>query len=102
MTDAHACEYVVDLTNHSNRLRLESAVPGRPMKVVVRDPAHPDGPAIVAEVLDRIAVYGQDLKAAAEALGCSSSQLVKLLKIEPRALAMVNQARVAKGLRAYL
>ena len=46
MTDARTCEYVVDLTNHSNRLRLESAVPGRPMKVVVRDPAHPDGPAI--------------------------------------------------------
>lgn len=69
---------------------------------VALNPAHPDGPAIVAEVLDRITVYGQDLKAAAEALGCSSSQLVKLLKIEPRALALVNQARVAKGLRAYL
>ena len=69
---------------------------------VALNPAHPDGPAIVAEVLDRIVVYGHDVKAAAEALGCSSSQLVKILKIEPRALAMVNQTREAKGLRALL
>ena len=46
MSDARVPEYVVDLTNHSNRLRLESAVPGRPMKVVVRAPAPPDGPAL--------------------------------------------------------
>lgn len=36
--------FIIDLSNHSNRLRLEAAVPGRTMKVVVRDPAHPDGP----------------------------------------------------------
>ena len=44
MSETHLPEYVVDLTNHSNRLRLESATPGRPMKVVVRDPADPSGP----------------------------------------------------------
>lgn len=44
MSEAHLPVYVVDLANHSNRLRLESAVPGRPMKVVVRSEAEPSGP----------------------------------------------------------
>ena len=39
MSTACTTDYIVDLSNHSNRLRLESAVPGRPLKVVVRDPA---------------------------------------------------------------
>ncbi|HEY9193634.1 MAG TPA: hypothetical protein VIO81_12240 [Methyloversatilis sp.] len=46
MSETRLPEYVVDLTNHSNRLRLESATPGRPMKVVMRDPADPSGPPI--------------------------------------------------------
>ncbi|WP_374339683.1 hypothetical protein [Methyloversatilis sp.] len=44
MSETRTSGFVIDLGNHSNRLRLESAVPGRPMKVVVRDPAQPDGP----------------------------------------------------------
>lgn len=44
MMNACTAGYVIDFGNHSNRLRLEAAVPGRPIKVVVRDPAHPDGP----------------------------------------------------------
>ena len=39
-------QYIVDLTNHSNRLRLESAVPGRQMKVVLRHASDPSQPAI--------------------------------------------------------
>ena len=35
--------------------------------------------------------------AAAEALGCSATQLVKLLKEEPRALAQVNGRRRQAG-----
>ncbi len=46
MSTACTTDFIVDLSNHSNRLRLESAVPGRPLKVVVRDPAQPDGPAL--------------------------------------------------------
>lgn len=42
MINACTAGYVIDLANHSNRLRLEAAVPGRPMKVVVLDPEHPD------------------------------------------------------------
>lgn len=69
-------------------------------KVVV-SPSHDDFPALVAEALDAIHAEGDDLKAAAEALGCSTSQLVKLLKDEPRALARINDHRKAEGLPTY-
>lgn len=62
-------------------------------------PTHDDFPAILAEALDVIAACGADAKAAAEVLGCTASQLVKLLKKEPRALELVNAWRTAAGLR---
>jgi hypothetical protein len=68
---------------------------------VVVSPEHDDFPALVAEALDAIAARAGDLKAAAEALGCSTSQLVKLLKDEPRALGPINERRKAEGLPAY-
>lgn len=46
MNDVDVNHYIVDLTNHSNRLRLESAVPGRQMKVVLRHASDPSQPAI--------------------------------------------------------
>ena len=61
-------------------------------------PEHDDFPAILAEALDAIAACGDDLKAAAEPLGCTASQLIKLLKDEPRALAAVNARRRQAGL----
>ena len=54
---------------------------------------HEDFPAILAEALDHIHNHEWDVKAAAQALDCSTSQLVKLLQKEPRALAVVNQHR---------
>lgn len=60
--------------------------------------SHVDFPAILAEALDRLAGHG-DVKAAAGAFGCTASQLVKLLKKEPRALALVNRWRNQSGLR---
>ncbi len=60
---------------------------------------HEDVPALLAEALDVLEDRGLDAKAAADVLGCSPSQLVKLLKIEPRALAKVNAGRAARGLR---
>ena len=60
--------------------------------------AHEDFPAILAEVLDVIASREADLKAAAAALGCTASQLVKLLKKEPRAMALLNRWRRQRGL----
>lgn len=58
---------------------------------------HNDFPAIVAEALDSIFRHDFELKDAALSLGCSGSQLVKLLKAEPRAMALVNDERVSRG-----
>ncbi len=62
------------------------------------NPEHPDFPTILAEALDRIAAESFDVKVAAARLGCSASQLVKLLKAEPRAFALVNREREPLGL----
>jgi hypothetical protein len=66
------------------------------------NPEHEDVPMLLAEALDVLASRDFEPKSASDVLGCSSSQLVKLLKIEPKALAKVNQERVARGLRALL
>ena len=54
---------------------------------------HEDFPAVLAEALDVIVANNYDVKAAAEALDCSSSQLIRLLRLEPLALAAVNRSR---------
>lgn len=63
------------------------------------NPSHQDFPALLAEALDVIAAAEADVKAAAARLGCSTSQLVRLLKKEPRAMALVNQWRRRGDLR---
>jgi len=60
--------------------------------------SHDDFPALLAEALDRIAAHDADVRQAAETLTSSTSQLVKLLKREPRALALVNRWRDERGL----
>jgi hypothetical protein len=59
---------------------------------------HADFPAILAEALDIAAQTGHDIKKAAEILGCTASQLVRLLRKEPKALLLVNDARKRLGL----
>ncbi len=59
---------------------------------------HDDFPALLAEALDAIAAAEADVIEAAGSLGCTASQLVKLLKKEPRAIIMVNQWRTRQGL----
>lgn len=66
------------------------------------NPEHDDLPPLLAEALDVLEDRDLDTKAAGDVLSCSSSQLVKLLKVEPKALAQVNQGRAARGLRALL
>jgi hypothetical protein len=61
-------------------------------------PSHDDFPALLAEALDVLAACGYDAKHAAELLGCSMSQLVRLLKKEPRATLLVNEQRSGRGL----
>ena len=67
---------------------------------IVINPSHDDFPAILAEALDFTAGCGMDVREAATRLGCTPTQLVKLLKHEPRGLALVNHARRSTGLRA--
>jgi hypothetical protein len=58
---------------------------------------HDDFPAILAEALDTLAMHAWDAPAAAGRLDITPTQLVKLLKIEPRALEMLNRQREAAG-----
>jgi len=60
---------------------------------------HDDFPAILAEALDAIIRTDWDTGVAAAQLGVSVSQLVKLLKKEPAALAKVNEVRKQRKLR---
>ncbi|MEO2049795.1 MAG: peptide chain release factor-like protein [Pirellulales bacterium] len=59
---------------------------------------HEDFPALLAEALDAIAVAKSDVAAAAQYLGVTSSQLIKLLKLQPEAFVGVNQQRTDHGL----
>jgi hypothetical protein len=60
--------------------------------------SHTDFPAILAEVLDVLTAHRADVKTAAEQLGCTVSQLVKLLKQEPRAFLLANLWRKERKL----
>lgn len=62
------------------------------------NPDHEDFPALLAEALDFIAATDWDVTVAAERLGITTSQLVKFLKLEPRALRQVNENRTTRGL----
>lgn len=67
-------------------------------RIAVSD-SHADFPAVLAEALDAAAACEFDLKQAGERLGCTTSQLVKLFKQEPRALPFVNRERQTRDLR---
>lgn len=73
----------------------KSRVRGGKLKV---NEQHDDFPALLAEALDVLRDRQWDAKAAAEALNCSTSQLVKFLKQEPRAIALVNGQRQSRGM----
>jgi len=61
---------------------------------------HEDFPALLAEALDALAARDWNVAAAAEFLCISATQLVKLLNIEPEALAQLNRKRQQSGLTA--
>jgi hypothetical protein len=67
---------------------------------IVINPEHDDFPALLAEALDVLVGASYDLKPAASALGCSPSQLIKFLREEPRAFALLNGHRRQAGLHA--
>jgi hypothetical protein len=59
---------------------------------------HADFPVMIAEALDAIDAKEFDVKKAAAALGCSTSQLVRFIASVPEALDAVNAERTRRGL----
>lgn len=59
---------------------------------------HDDFPAVLAEAMDMVTAYSMDVRASADLLGTTQSQLTRLLKAEPQALALVNKRRGEMGL----
>jgi hypothetical protein len=59
---------------------------------------HDDHPGVLAEALDRLAAADWEPAAAAEQLGITTSQLIKLFRLTPESLAIVNQQREVRGL----
>lgn len=60
---------------------------------------HEQFPAMLAEALDRLAATDWNLQEAVTQLECSTSQLLKLLRKEPRAFAILNERRTERGLK---
>jgi hypothetical protein len=63
------------------------------------NPSHDDFPALLAEALDVLHAHNADIRKAADALGCTASQLTKFLKLEPKAFVQLNNDRRKRGLR---
>ncbi len=61
---------------------------------------HDDFPSLLAEALDVLATLDADPKRAAALLDCTPSQLIRLLKLDPRALALVNGWRRERQMHA--
>lgn len=62
-------------------------------------PQHEDFARCLSEALDALAACDWQHTTAAERLGCSSTQLLRLLKLEPAAFQQLNQQRSSRGLR---
>lgn len=58
---------------------------------------HEDFPALLAEALDMLVAKQLQVPPAAEQLNLSTSQLIKLLKVEPGVLTEVNRWRQSAG-----
>lgn len=61
--------------------------------------AHADFPSLLAEAMDAVHAKDADVRKAAAALGCSSSQLIRFLAKAPEAMQAVNALRATFGLR---
>lgn len=66
---------------------------------IVLSTRHRDFPAMLAEALDVIDACGHDMKRASVRLGCSATQLARLVKAHPPAWTLMNEARTRRGLR---
>jgi hypothetical protein len=84
------------LTHGPSDLLRSRVVKGR----LLLNPEHVDFPAILAEVLDLLWLKHWDVATAASLLELTSTQVVKLLRQEPRALAICNEQRQHRGLHS--
>ncbi len=89
---------VVDVDAFAPSQRWRDRTAGDRLAVSER---HPDVPALLAEALDVLAACDDDVGEAARLLGVKSSRLVRVLQLEPAALAAVNARRRARGLKPY-
>jgi hypothetical protein len=64
---------------------------------IVCNPDHHDFPALLAEAMDVLASERWAPPPAAATLGITTSQLIKFIKDEPHAFALVNASRVSAG-----
>ena len=92
---ALAIRHPIDPNHHPSALWQSRCKNGR----IGVNPTHEDFPAILAEVMDVIATHELDTKSAATRLGCTPTQLIKLLQAQPKALAWVNERRRERGLK---
>jgi len=65
------------------------------------NPKHADVPALLAEALDVLAAVDDELAEAASLLGVTGSRLLRVLKLEPAALAGLNAKRQKTGRKIY-
>ncbi|QDT63746.1 peptide chain release factor family protein [Calycomorphotria hydatis] len=61
---------------------------------------HEDLPAMIAELLDLLTIYHGEIPVAARRLGCTASQIVKFLKLEPLAFQRLSTIRERAGKKA--
>jgi hypothetical protein len=81
--------------DYAPSLLWQSRTGGGRLKINV---SHDDFPALLAEALDVLAICGAEPKPSAAALDCTPSQLLRFLKLDPRALALVNRWRSERRL----
>lgn len=67
---------------------------------VACNPEHWDYPALLAEAMDNLWACDLEPRKAALRLGCTASQLVRLVKDHAPAMVALNAARMAAGARA--
>ncbi len=66
---------------------------------IVCSATHRDHATLIAEALDVIAACNWDTKRAAVRLGCTQTQMVRMLADHPPALAKLNTERTDRGMR---
>ena len=65
---------------------------------ILINPKHDDFPTLLADALDLLASTEWNVPDAAQLLACTSSQLLKFLRHDPRALELVNERRMDQDL----